>query len=409
MSELPIVITQAGAQPTPPQELYEKLITSVAAKVPGYTANLPPALITDLASTSTGAIALIDHALVDTINSVTPYGANIPLLNQLGRIYGVPRGVGSNTSVLVVFMGSPGFVVPRGLIVSDGNHQYAVQNNAVIPASGQSASVYCLATASGSWAVPAGTVKQIITSIPAKITLTVTNTVEGLPGLEEQTIADYRTQVMDAGMFAVQGTPDELKSALAKVDGVHANLIAFRQVALGKWAITVGGGDPYEVAKAIYQSVPDISMLTADVASGSGYIPHSETITLNDFPDFYVIPYIVPSSQAASVMLTWDSLAGSTFTDPASVAVLAVPAIVDYINSIYVGQPINIYQLQTLFQTSVASILNVNQISLIKIRVAVDGVIVEPDPNTGLVSGDYYKYFTTDASHVTVQKYDGTN
>lgn len=283
MPDLPVVITQAGAQPTPPQELYDRLITSVAAKVPSYTANLPPALITDLASTSTGAIALIDHALVDTINSVTPYGANIPLLQQLGSIYGVQRGIGTNTSVLVVFMGSPGFVVPRGLIVSDGNHQYAVQNNAIIPASGQSASVYCLATASGSWAVPAGTVTQIITSIPAKITLSVTNTVEGLPGLEEQTNADYRTQVMDAGMFAVQGTPDELKSALASVAGVHANLIAFRQVELGKWAIIVGGGDPFEVARAIYQSVPDISMLTADVVSGSGYVPHKEVITLNDF------------------------------------------------------------------------------------------------------------------------------
>ncbi|VEI69565.1 Uncharacterized homolog of phage Mu protein gp47 [Serratia fonticola] len=408
MSDLPVVITQAGAQPTPPQELYDKLITSVAAKVPGYTANLPPALITDLASTSTGAIALIDHALVDTINSVTPYGANIPLLQQLGSIYGVQRGIGTNTSVLVVFMGSPGFVVPRGLIVSDGNHQYAVQNNAIIPASGQSASVYCLATASGSWAVPAGTVTQIITSIPAKITLTVTNTVEGLPGLEEQTNADYRAQVMDAGMFAVQGTPDELKSALASVAGVHANLIAFRQVELGKWAIIVGGGDPYEVARAIYQSVPDISMLTADVVSGSGYIPHKEVITLNDFPDAYIIPYVVPSSQAATVMLTWDTT-GTVFTDPASVSVLAVPAIVDYVNDVYVGQPINIYQLQTLFQKAVSSVLSVEQISLIRIRVAIDGAIVEPDPNTGLVSGDYYKYFTTDASHVTVQKYDGTN
>lgn len=408
MSDLPVVITQAGAQPTPPQDLYEKLITNVAAKVPGYTANLPPALITDLASTSTGAIALIDHALVDTINSVTPYGANIPLLQQLGSIYGVQRGIGTNTSVLVVFMGSPGFVVPRGLIVSDGNHQYAVQNNAIIPASGQSASVYCLATASGSWAVPAGTVTQIITSIPAKITLTVTNTVEGLPGLEEQTNADYRAQVMDAGMFAVQGTPDELKSALASVAGVHANLIAFRQVELGKWAIIVGGGDPYEVARAIYQSVPDISMLTADVVSGSGYIPHKEVITINDFPDTYIIPYVVPSSQAATVMLTWDTT-GTVFTDPASVSVLAVPAIVDYVNDVYVGQPINIYQLQTLFQKAVSSVLSVEQISLIRIRVAIDGAIVEPDPNTGLVSGDYYKYFTTDASHVTVQKYDGTN
>ncbi|MGL5386626.1 MAG: baseplate J/gp47 family protein [Serratia sp. (in: enterobacteria)] len=408
MSDFPVTITQAGAQPTPPAELLEKLVTSVESKVPGYTANLPPALITDLASTAIGALALIDSAMVDLINSVTPYGANIPLLNQLGGIYGVPRGIGSNTSVSVIFMGSPGFVVPRGFIVSDGNYQYAVQNNSIIPASGQSGSVYCLAVAGGSWAVPEGTVTQIITSVPKGITLSVTNAIGGLPGLIAQTNEDYRTQVMNAGMFTVQGTPENLKSALERVHGVYPNLISYRQVALNKWAIIVGGGDPYEVALAIYESVPDISMLTADVVSATGYAPHSETITINGFPDFYDIPFIVPSSQTVTVILTWNT-SGTNFVDPTIMATLSTPAIVEQINNIFVGQPINVYQLQALFSTSVSSIINVEQISLIRIRIAIDGVIVEPDVNTGLVTGDYYKYFTTNASHVTVQKYDGSN
>lgn len=408
MADFPVTVTQAGAQPTPPAELLETLITSVAAKVPGYTANLPPALITDLAGTATGALALIDSAMVDLINSVTPYGANIPLLNQLGTIYGVPRGVGTNTSVTVIFTGSPGFVVPRGFIISDGNYQYSVQTSSIIPASGQSGSVYCLAVAEGSWAVPAGTVTQLITSLPKEITLSVTNVIEGLPGLDAQTDEDYRSQVMQAGMFAVQGTPDNLKMTIGNVDGVYPNLISFRQVSVDKWAVIVGGGDPYEVARAIYESVPDISVLTGDVISASGHVPHSETITLDDFPDIYNVSFIVPTSQTVSVILTWNTT-GNNFIDPASVSVLAVPAIVDYINGVYVGQPVNVYQLQTLFQTAVSSILNVEQISLIKIYVAIDGAVVEPDPNTGLVSGDYYKYFTTDASHVTVQKYDGSN
>lgn len=99
MSDLPIIMTSAGAQPTPPKTLLSKLIAKVAAEVPGYTANLPPGLITDLASTATGAVALIDQAMVDTINSVSPYGVNVPLLQQLGNIYGVARGIGYNTCV----------------------------------------------------------------------------------------------------------------------------------------------------------------------------------------------------------------------------------------------------------------------------------------------------------------------
>lgn len=252
MSDFPIVVNQQGPQPTPPERLLEKLLTRVASEVPGYTANLPPALVTDLASTAMGAVALIDSAVVDLINTVTPYGANIPLLDQLGAIYGITRGSKTNTSVTVVFSGTPGFVIPRGFTVSDGNHQYVVQKNSIIPASGQSSGVYCLATAEGSWAVPVGTVKQIITSLPASIALSVTNTVAGVPGLETQDHAEYRAQVMAAGMFAVQGTPDMLKAALGKVPGVHKNLIAYRQVALGKWAVVVGG--------AILMKWPELSM-----------------------------------------------------------------------------------------------------------------------------------------------------
>lgn len=120
MTDFPVVVTQGGAQPTPVTTLYEKLISQVAARVPDYTANLPPALVTDLASTATGALAIIDQAMVDLINSVTPYGANIPLLLQLGEIYGVTRGTGSNTSVYVVFTGDPGFVIPKVFVSRTG-------------------------------------------------------------------------------------------------------------------------------------------------------------------------------------------------------------------------------------------------------------------------------------------------
>ncbi|EHI6682290.1 hypothetical protein J9490_001027 [Escherichia coli] len=137
MSEIPITMTSAGAQPTPPNDLLANLIIRVAEKVPGYTANLPAGLITDLASTAVGALALIDQARVDLINSVSPYGANIPLLMQLGNIYGAQKGLSTNTAVYVVFEALPGFGIPKGFVVGDGNYQYAVSRDTVVPESGQ--------------------------------------------------------------------------------------------------------------------------------------------------------------------------------------------------------------------------------------------------------------------------------
>lgn len=404
MSDLPVIVTQAGAQPTPPETLLARLIENVSAEVPGYTANLPASLITDLASTAVGALALIDQAMVDAINSVTPYGANVPLLDQLGNIYGAQKGVGSNTSVYVIFKGLPGFVVPKGFVVSDGNYQYTVQANTVIPASGQTSPVYCLATTSGSWAVPAGSVTQIITSVPASQTLTCTNTDPGLPGNDAQNNAEYRAQVMQMGMATVQGVPDLLKATLSRVAGVKTALIAYRQINLSQWAVVVGGGDPYEVAHAIYQSVPDISVLTGDVNDPSGNVPTVVTPTITSYPDSYQVPFIVPISQQLGLIITWNATLIDFSDETISAAV--IPFLVDYIENIAVGMPVSIYRIKKLFLTAVAGIVSEDNVSYIDVLVAINGKIVQQDEHTGLVSGDLYGYFDTDSSLITVRQYE---
>lgn len=404
MSDLPIIVTQSGAQPTPPKTLLSNLITNVSAIVPGYTANLPAGLITDLASTATGAVALIDSAMVDTINSVTPYGSNVPMLMQLGNIYGVTQGQGSNTSVNVTFMGLPGFVIPKGFIVSDGNYQYAVQNNTIVPNRGQTAPVYCLATTPGSWAVPEASVTQIITSVPSSITLTCTNVTTGVAGEDKQPESSYRAQVLQSGMSTAQGVPTFLRTLLQKVPGVKSNLISYRNISAGKWALIVGGGDPNDVGLAVYQAIPDISVLTADVVDGEGKKPDSITVTITDYPDQYSIPLILPTSQMVTLILTWN-IRVTGLLDPDSVSAATTTQLVDYINGVAIGEPINTYQIESIFLAAIAPLISPSQVSLIDISIGINNVIVPPAPGTGLIYGGEYSYFTTDKSHVTVQKH----
>lgn len=408
MSDLPVVVTQSGAQPTPPKTLLANLITNVAATVPDYTANLPPGLIADLAGTAVGAVALIDSAMVDTINSVTPYGANTPMLVQLGNIYGVQQGVGYNTSVNVTFISLPGFVVPKGFIVSDGNYQYAVQNSTIVPTGGQTEPVYCLATTSGSWAIPEGTVTQIITSVPKTITITCTNITAGLPGPEAQTEESFRAQVMQEGMVTSQGVPSFLRTLLQKVAGVQSNLISYRNISAGKWALIVGGGDPYDVGLAAYNAIPDTSVLTADVVDSGGKKPDSINVLISDYPDQYNIPVVRPTSQMVTVILTWNTRVVDQL-DPDSVASTVAPVIVDYINAVPIGEPINTYELESIFLTAISLLISPGQVSLIEVQIGINGTIVPPQDGTGLVYGSEYGYFTTDQSHVTVQQYGSTN
>src|SRR6185437_7072624 len=82
--DFPVVLTSQGLQPQSPAVLQQELLADVGATRPGYTANLPGILIEDVSSTVVAAIQLCDQAKVETVNSLTPNGANQFLLGQLG-------------------------------------------------------------------------------------------------------------------------------------------------------------------------------------------------------------------------------------------------------------------------------------------------------------------------------------
>ena len=464
---LPIIMSSTGPTPTDPVVIRDALTTLVSATNPGYTNNLPGSLIEDIASTDVGAIALIDQARVDLVNSITPYGANQFLLNQLGQIYGVQKGIGSNTSVYVTFTGTAGFVIPVGFTVSDGNYQYVIQDGGVITGAGQSSALYCLANVQGSWAVPVGTVTQIVTSIPSGVTLTCTNQTDGLPGDTEQTEDSYRAQVIQAGLVTSQGSPSFVRTTLRQVSGVQTNLISIRNITATSWEVIVGGGDPYEVADAIYRSAPDISSLTGSVigvtnitkanpgvvtvdlnhgystgqvvtianvnpsayngtytitvidqksfsigvnttsyatyVSGGAVTPNfrNVTVSINDFPDTYNITFVRPPVQTVSIALTWNTI-GTNFVSPTAVAQAGKPALVSYINSIYVGQPISLFELQDSFQNAVAGIIPIELISKMNFIVAINNIATSPSSGGIMIYGDPESYFSTNDALVTI-------
>ena len=459
-------ITTAGAIPASPTDLLNAEIAAATVLAPGLTANLPGSLVEDMASTAAGAVYIQDQAFVDLVNSISPATANPSILYQLGQVYGVEQGQGSNTSVYVVFTGLAGFVIPIGFTVSDGSYQYTVQDGGIIATSGQTSPLYCLATVQGSWAVPSGTVTQIITSVPAGFTLTCTNPSAGLPGLTAQTIASYQAQVMQAGMVTCQGVPTFIKSQLQQVTGVQPNLISVRLIATNQWEIICGGGDPYQVANAIFNSVPDISNLVGSTLSvtnittanpgvvttdlnhgyatgqvitiagvdptwfnndytitvideksfslgvttaGHSYVSggvvtpnlRNITVSIDDYPDIYDITFVNPPAQTVQIVITWNTISANLIS-PTAVAQLTTPAIVDYINSIPVGVPINTYELQDAFQNAVEPIIPASQVSKINYVVAINGIDTAPTSGTLLIYGDPESYFSTNASLVSV-------
>lgn len=471
-TSLPLVVGSSGPVPQSPAAVQEALIELVSSTNPGYTADLPGSLIEDLSSTSVAAILLCDQAQVELVNSLTPLGANPFLLNQLGQIYGVQLGEATNTSVDVVFSGPPGFVIAQGFTVGDGTNQYTVSDGGIIGAGGTSAPLFCLCSTSGSFAVPAGTVVNLITSVPTGISLSVNNPTPGTQGQGAETEASYRARVLQAGLAISTGMATFLKTILNNVPGVQPRLVSVRQVPNnGGWEIIVGGGDPFEVAYAIYTALFDISTLvgstinvlavtkanpgvaTTDLNHGltdgqtgvniAGALPsgynvsnatvhvidektfsygvnttalatytgggvvtpnnRNQVVTIQDYPDTYSIPFVLPPQQAVAMTVLWGTTSTNVISE-AGISQLAGPALLAYINGLPAGQPINVDVMVSTFSAAVAPILDPQLLSRLVFEVSINGVGVSPATGTVIISGDPEGYFLADISDIDISE-----
>ena len=481
MTDLPIVMSAAGPIPTPPATIRASIDATVASTNPDYTSNLPGSLVEDVLSTDVYACVESDQFFVDLVNSVTPYGANPFLLSLLGQIYGVQQGQATNTSVYVKFTALdasdnttpvPGVVIGKGFIVSDGTYQYYCPDGGITGTDGVTAALYAVSTMPGSWGIPIATVTNLISATPSpSINLYVSNPEVGLPAASVESLSNYRSRVLDAGLAASTGMARYLRTLLNNVLGVQPRLVSFRQNQDYTWTIIVGGGDPYQVAYAIWEALFDTASISLNpmVISGmtlanpcvittefrhnlsSGMIeeiygvigpnningtfvvtvideynfsvpvdtrgrdayvsgglitpnPISLTETINDYPDKYDITFINPPQELVSVILTWNTNSPN-LVSPTTVAQLANPAIVSYINSIYAGSdPINLIKMQTIFTDAIASILPSQYVDTIAIHISVNSVPILPSTGTSVIFGDPFSYFYTDPAHVVINK-----
>lgn len=399
---LPIVIGEAGAQPTSPEDILTNYVNRLNDVYPEFTL-LPPDLVSGFVQTATIGLSEIDQTGVDLINSVSPYSVNIPLVREYGYLYGITQVVSQNVQVFLTFTGTPNAPIGKGFLVSNGNYQFSVQNNVRIPSTGTLTNVLALGVSAGNYPVPENTITQIITSIPSNITLTVNNPNPGIPPTDPESIDDYRERVLLSGQRTVQGGPDFIKSTISNVPGVSPNLVAVRNPAPGQFAVVVEGGDDISVANAIYESIPDVSSLTADVTNVSGQAINSVTINIISPPDTYPVTFIRPSVQTVTLAVTYKTITAVAVSVDTVSALVSEP-IADYINNLMIGAPINLLLISDIFINSVASVIPGDEISFLGFEATINGTVVPPETGTDIIVRDLYGYFNILTNAITVNQ-----
>lgn len=391
-------MTPAGPQPTSPSVLQQNLLADVAATNPGYTANLPGTLIEDIASTSVGAQVQMDAAMVDAVNNVSPLSTNPYTLALFGQQLGLPQGLPTNTSVYVVFTGVAGYAIPPGFLVGDGSHTYSIVDGGVIQSNGTSLPLFCVATQSGIWAIAANTVTTVLSSVPTGYTMTVTNPNPGTPGTVAESVQSYRSRILQGQQVTAQSVPAFVSTLLQAVPGVQARLVRVLQAG-GGWEILCGGGDPYSVAYAILQSVLDLGSIVGSQISSSRNVQASIVQGNNLFD----VTYVNPPQQTCGIALSWNTDLAN-FTAASQVSSLAIPAVINYVNSIIVGSPLSEFGVFQAFTTAVANILPVNHLTTFSIAVTINGAKVNPEAGTYIYLGDPESYLYATPTSITVQQ-----
>jgi hypothetical protein len=126
-------------------------------------------------------------------------------------------------------------------------------------------------------------------------------------------------------------------------------------------------------------------------------------VSIHDTPDIYSIVFVNPPNQQVTMTISWNTTLPN-FVSAASVAQVVAPAMADYINSIVVGQPINLLVAEQVFLTAVTGILLPSQVSVINFTILIAGVTTAPEMGTDLVFGDPESYFSAVSSGIAVNQ-----
>lgn len=127
----------------------------------------------------------------------------------------------------------------------------------------------------------------------------------------------------------------------------------------------------------------------------------NQSVSINDYPDTYTVPFIVPLQELVTISLTWNTTATNLISDDA-VAAAGSAALVSYVNSIGAGQPMNQFEMDTVFQVAIASIVPPDLLTRLVWVITINGLSVSVTSGTGLYAADLQSYLYCTSANVTI-------
>lgn len=250
-----------GLVPTDLATIRESILANATTYSPKAAFNSPGSPDENILSVASVAVAMIQRSIIDSVFSINPLASNPLFLDSFAKIYGVARGDVSNGSATIIVTAPVGLIIPQYSIFQDVNGNTYRNYDAGTCGSDGTCQLVVYASNFIDSPILAHTINIVVTNFLGK-SVTCDNPENGNQGVQAQTDAEFRRDILDAGLVLCKSTPAFVKTMVGKIAGVVKRTINLGEVN-GKYVITASGGDPIQVAGAIFLSMFDFFFLSA--------------------------------------------------------------------------------------------------------------------------------------------------
>ncbi|UGC97734.1 baseplate J like family protein [Pantoea phage PdC23] len=149
-----------------------------------------------------------------------------------------------------------------------------------------------------------------------------------------------------------------------------------------------------------------INTTSSGAWTGGGVVTpnlRNSVVSINDWPDTYSVPLVQPFQQLITINFDWATQNVNYLSDQTLLSLVQNP-VIDYVNGIYAGQPLNIGKLKDVFYQAINSTVDMTLITTLNVSVIVNGVLTPVDTGTDIISGDKFSYWYIQPSGVSVSE-----
>lgn len=300
-----LTISGNSIQVTSPDALQAEL-QEVALNLDPNLSILPASFTTQILESASVPLIQIERSIAAALVSLMPSTTNSQFfLDQFGEAVDVQQKAEFFTSVEVEVAGVAGTYIPNTLLLIDtvNSQNYKFDDNYIIDSTG-SVVISAYSESSGKILCPANSITKFSEDITG--VTGVAQPVAGIPGNAGETLQQYQARLNLTLRTQSTGFASNILSRLMRVKNVQPLLVAVTQPSSHTILAIVGGGDRYEIAQALYESVLLPSLLT-EIPSYSG----NENVQITDGADSYMIKFSRPQYVAIKLRATWRSTTSS--------------------------------------------------------------------------------------------------